>query len=323
MNDDEDNILVVEAALPRDLCRDLVTLHDVCGTRGYRLHTEATQLSALLASQPQLALPLLKARDIVRDTVFNSKYFKEEDKYYFFEFTGLLVWCKGSSIKWHLDNNRKYLEQRKISIVCYLSTQGLDFEGGALHFKQGRDIKPTAGKLVAYPSGKEHCVDEVTLGRRYSLQVWLTDQAEFSEDKKLVMNQFAASGLPRSEGLPDEMFKLDTGEDRRLTKLAELASQSDFEFEEIAGKAYLLKSGSRRVKCANLSEALHLAILISSSNICPADYDLERAQQVLSVHNEKLYELTNECFLHSLRMGMGELYITDEDKYKASLLPEL
>ena len=87
--------MALDNLLPQELCEDLILLQDLAGNRGYRPFTEACHISALLASRPHLALPLLKARDLVRDAV--HAHFEGNGDFHF-EFTGLLTWLVGGEI---------------------------------------------------------------------------------------------------------------------------------------------------------------------------------------------------------------------------------
>ncbi|GAX81386.1 hypothetical protein CEUSTIGMA_g8817.t1 [Chlamydomonas eustigma] len=129
------------------------------------------------------------------------------------EFTGLISWCKGSSIGWHSDDNREYLSQRYISGVLYLNNpnspsavessntlkagvsagnvimQDIGFEGGDLCFQEGKPnrVTPAAGTLVTYTSDSQniHMVEEIASGERFTLAMWFTRSQEHREDDKV------------------------------------------------------------------------------------------------------------------------------------------
>ena len=70
-----------------------------------------------------------------------------------------------------------HTHERQVSALVYLND---DFEGGEIVFGPlNVTIKPTAGLLLAFPSGHEHFheVLAVTHGRRYSLPVWFVSEA--------------------------------------------------------------------------------------------------------------------------------------------------
>lgn len=115
---------VVDDLLPQDLCRELKLVHRVCAVPGYRPGcTSAT----LLASPPWTWPALFRARDLARDAA--------EDLFDAFgglwpETTVTVAWLPGSALPVHTDNCRDYLAQRHVSAVVWLSSQGVDFQGG-------------------------------------------------------------------------------------------------------------------------------------------------------------------------------------------------
>jgi len=65
------------------------------------------------------------------------------------------------------------------SVVVYLSTVGVDFEGGQFAFRdplKDEVIKPRKGRLVLFGAGPHnlHCVHPVTAGERTTLTAWFT-----------------------------------------------------------------------------------------------------------------------------------------------------
>lgn len=312
-----------ENALPLELCRELRLLHDLIGTRGYRPSTEATHMHAVLASHPQLVLPLLQARDLIRELVLDFFGSRTPDKYYYFEFSGILVWLEGSQIGWHHDANRDYLEQRLISSVAYLNSQGSDFTGGTFMFEDGQEVKPAAGTLIAYFSDDVHSVTEVTSGRRYTMPCWFSDKAEHSECCKL-LTQFPlhCPGPLQRSTIPAEMFHDESGEDLRVLKLRALGFDLQEELDGHTGWTLTLagkgKEGEVRISVESLDEALRFAIYRkvlderrASDNADPLPSANEMKQR-LEVHNQDLEGCVRECWEHSIGIGMDLIYLPDK-----------
>ena len=312
---EETGLIVIDACVDEGLCKELASLHDILGSRGYRPNTEATQLAHVLASgHPHLVLPLLKVRELITSRVQDA--FAHTNKFYFLEFTGLLTWLPGSEIGWHGDSNRPYLRQRKLSAVLYLNTQGEGFGGGTFRFQDGPSIKPKTGTLIAYPSDQIHCVDRVESGRRYTLAFWFTDDPAFSEDESL-LSRFA-TGLSRKDCIPDEIYATESGKDMRLEKLVSLG----FDHEK-SGEDHVLicKESGARASCSNLTEALHLALLWCRwSSSSQQSLSLQDTKQRLVSHNEDLYQCVTSCWKQS--MDLGELYVPDK-YYNTKLFPDL
>jgi predicted 2-oxoglutarate/Fe(II)-dependent dioxygenase YbiX len=63
---------------------------------------------------------------------------------------------------------------RRISVIVFLTTAGVEFEGGALrlHGRRMHDITPRAGTLVAFRSEVPHEVLSVTAGVRDAIVDW-------------------------------------------------------------------------------------------------------------------------------------------------------
>ena len=63
---------------------------------------------------------------------------------------------------------------RRISIIVFLTTAGVEFEGGALRLygRRAHEIAPRAGTLVAFPSDVPHEVLPVTAGVRDTIVDW-------------------------------------------------------------------------------------------------------------------------------------------------------
>ena len=149
-----------------------------------------------------------------------------------FEFTGLFTWLQGSKMGWHVDNGSGR-EDREVSAVVFLNGSGPtgegdgkgDFAGGKFCFKGGR-VRPRRGRLVAFRSSEEHCVERVASGERCTLAVWFTRNSRAREDSRLLKLLLAPGpSLP----LPREM-RLgphgETGEDVRLARLRHQGSLS-------------------------------------------------------------------------------------------------
>jgi hypothetical protein len=68
--------------------------------------------------------------------------------------------------------------------ILYLSTSGIDCEGGILRLPAADlTIEPRTGRFVAFPSGRRyvHEVTAVETGSRRSLAIWLTPDSRYSE----------------------------------------------------------------------------------------------------------------------------------------------
>jgi predicted 2-oxoglutarate/Fe(II)-dependent dioxygenase YbiX len=63
---------------------------------------------------------------------------------------------------------------RRISVVVFLTTAGVEFEGGTLRLygRRTREIAPRTGTLVAFPSDVPHEVLPVTAGVRDTIVDW-------------------------------------------------------------------------------------------------------------------------------------------------------
>ncbi len=70
--------------------------------------------------------------------------------------------------------------------MLYLSEAGRDFTGGELTFKQpDLSVKARPGRVVCFPASTLHSVSAVTAGRRYTLTMWFTRDADACEDAKV------------------------------------------------------------------------------------------------------------------------------------------
>ncbi|GMH40009.1 hypothetical protein BSKO_07913 [Bryopsis sp. KO-2023] len=182
---------LLENVIPLDLCQELVFLHKSLGVVGYRPGVRSTTIHDVLASAPPMVLPVARARSLVLDAVESALGYECQ---LFVEFTGLISWSKGSSIGWHHDSNREYLEQRAFAAVLYLNNAGKEFGGGDFRFQDGNPthVTPKAGRVVAYSAGESniHCVEEVEWGERFTLTMWFTREAKFCEDPTLIATCF-------------------------------------------------------------------------------------------------------------------------------------
>lgn len=85
----------------------------------------------------------------------------------------------GSHYDWHIDVGYGVSAMRKISATILLSEPEVDFNGGDLEFRVGRDVmsvpRDLGGNLaVLFPSYMLHRVTPVTAGVRKSLVFWCT-----------------------------------------------------------------------------------------------------------------------------------------------------
>nr|GME07660.1 prolyl 3-hydroxylase 1 isoform X1 [Ipomoea batatas] len=229
--------LILRNFLSLQLCKELEFIHKSCCTVGYRPNVFSTTLFHLIATNcAHLIMPLIPIRERLKEEV--EEYFGCEYEL-FVEFTGLISWCKGSSIGWHSDNNRPYLKQRDFAAVCYLNSYNVDFKGGVFHFQDGEptDILPMAGDAILYTADDQniHCVDEVTDGERVTLTLWFSRDASHDEESKLIsfLSQISLddfgnkydSFLPIPSPInmywfpPDEASKFSSGFDIRCGRL--------------------------------------------------------------------------------------------------------
>ena len=82
---------------------------------------------------------------------------------------------------WSPHVDKANVPEYDVSAVLYLSDgDGVDFEGGALHFMDAsggwKTVTPRRNRLVVFSSGEEnvHAVGVVTSGERTTLNLWLT-----------------------------------------------------------------------------------------------------------------------------------------------------
>ena len=82
---------------------------------------------------------------------------------------------------WSPHVDKANVPEYDVSAVLYLSDgDGVDFEGGALHFMDAsggwKTVTPRRNRLVVFSSGEEnvHAVGAVTAGERTTLNLWLT-----------------------------------------------------------------------------------------------------------------------------------------------------
>ncbi|QDZ19544.1 Fe2OG dioxygenase domain-containing protein [Chloropicon primus] len=302
---EEDKRRVWDGELSRDLCRDLRFVHDCLGMRGYRARTEALHLNHVLVSErPHLALPILKAREIISGLV-QDHFGLQLNRYLYLEWSGLMVWLPGSEIGWHYDsNNEDYLKQRVVSAVAYLNDQGRDFTGGSFEFEEGetRGVSPREGRVVAYFSNESniHRVRRVESGRRYTLSLWFTDQPAHDEDAKL-LKQFPKLGTGSSPGahpVPDEMYRTEAGNDIRMDKIRALGFRVQQE-----GATHLLQASNGQGstwRCESLTHSLIRALRIREGG---SDEDEGGGRE------KTLQSAMEESWERSVELG--QLYVPD------------
>ncbi|KAF8089769.1 hypothetical protein N665_0497s0012 [Sinapis alba] len=130
-------------------------------------------------SSPHLIISFVSIREWLKERVEETFGCEYE---LFIEFTGLISWCRGDTIKWHSDDNIQYPKQRDFS--------GKDFKGGLFRFQSGEPatIVSSAGDDIMYTADDRniHSVDEVTDGERLTLAMWLNRDSSLDEDSKLV-----------------------------------------------------------------------------------------------------------------------------------------
>ncbi|XP_075483363.1 uncharacterized protein LOC142523441 isoform X2 [Primulina tabacum] len=162
--------LILRNFLSLHLCKELEFIHKSCCTVGYRPNVFSTTLSHLIATNsPHLIMPFVPIRENLKEKV--EEFFGCEYEL-FVEFTGLISWCKGSSIGWHSDDNRDYLKQR-------------DFADG-----EPSTFAPMAGDVIIYTADNKnvHSVGEITEGERLALTLWFSRDASHDEDAKLLLS---------------------------------------------------------------------------------------------------------------------------------------
>lgn len=87
----------------------------------------------------------------------------------------LVRWDEGVGAGIHVDNHQ-YYEDLTYSAVLYMND---DFEGGETIFpKLGIERKPQKGSAIIFPSHLEHGVNLVTKGKRYTMNVWYTQDEQ-------------------------------------------------------------------------------------------------------------------------------------------------
>ncbi|XP_073059334.1 uncharacterized protein [Primulina eburnea] len=150
--------LILRNFLSLHLCKELEFIHKSCCTVGYRPNVFSTTLSHLIATNsPHLIMPFVPIREMLKEKA--EEFFGCEYEL-FVEFTGLISWCKGSSIGWHSDDNRDYLKQR-------------DFADVIIYTADNKNV---------------HSVGEITEGERLTLTLWFSRDASHDEDAKLLLS---------------------------------------------------------------------------------------------------------------------------------------
>ncbi|XP_073279902.1 uncharacterized protein [Primulina huaijiensis] len=157
-NSEQHPRLILRNFLSLHLCKELEFIHKSCCTVGYRPNVFSTTLSHLIATNsPHLIMPFVPIREKLKEKV--EEFFGCEYEL-FVEFTGLISWCKGSSIGWHSDDNRDYLKQR-------------DFADVIIYTADNKNV---------------HSVGEITEGERLTLTLWFSRDASHDEDAKLLFS---------------------------------------------------------------------------------------------------------------------------------------
>ena len=229
---------VVDGVLPGELCAALAALGRAAGCPADRPRALGAPLLGLAAARDPFLLPLVLARDLLRDAAEAALGLEGELA---FEFTGLFTWLRGSGMGWHADNGRGR-ENREVSAVVFLNdaaaarSEGAggsepagdeagsgevgDFSGGDFEFR-GERVRPRRGRMVAFRSGESHRVEGVATGERCTLVAWFTRNAQAREDARILKLLLSPGpALP----LPPEMRRgIDgaAGEDVRLARLRE------------------------------------------------------------------------------------------------------
>jgi hypothetical protein len=91
--------------------------------------------------------------------------------------TGTEAETEEYSHPWHFDNQSSGVKHRTHTAIMYLND---GFEGGYTQFREAdfgpfREVKPSAGKLVAFRVAENaHAVSKLKSGRRYVLNMWFS-----------------------------------------------------------------------------------------------------------------------------------------------------
>jgi AMMECR1 domain-containing protein len=107
--------------------------------------------------------------------------------------------------------------------LLYLNTAGVDHQGGTLRLPgRGREIEPTAGLFVAFPSDRRyiHEVTTILAGARLTMAVWLTDDVSRTEHWG-PRRPCSADRLPRQRAAPTPT--IDEAQATRLLAFARTA----------------------------------------------------------------------------------------------------
>ncbi|CAE7392237.1 P3h1 [Symbiodinium sp. CCMP2456] len=176
-----------EGLLPEELCRELRLLHLVAGVPGYRPNCTACTLLAC----PKWGWPaLLRARELARDA---AEDFFDEFGGLWPETTATVCWFPGSSLPVHTDDCKEYLSKRHVSVVIWLSSRGVDFEGGDFFFEvEGASgesqevVSPRAGNAALFRASERHGLRTVLRGARLALNIWFTRDPSAAEDSRLL-----------------------------------------------------------------------------------------------------------------------------------------
>ena len=189
---------IFDDVVSREVCQELISLHDAFYHKGYIEHlTICRFLDLPLESTGLLIRIRYKCWQLI------EQYYKRELEL-FPEFTSIMGWHPHSYLKLHYDSNRDYLSDRHYSAVLYLNDpinddgeiddNGSGFVGGDLVFEFSTatnesnnnnettttttefTITPKRGRLVCFPSTSEfqHKVLPILKGCRYTITMWFT-----------------------------------------------------------------------------------------------------------------------------------------------------
>lgn len=84
----------------------------------------------------------------------------------------LLEYQVGHFYDWHLDLGAGPLASRKLSIICFLTSND-EYDGGQLRFFGDKTrLVQEQGKVIVFPAYMGHKVEKVTRGIRHTLVAW-------------------------------------------------------------------------------------------------------------------------------------------------------
>jgi predicted 2-oxoglutarate/Fe(II)-dependent dioxygenase YbiX len=186
----------IEHVISREQCGLLVAefrrIAGLTGVRGVRRRPWRVEIPAVVLAMmsSDAARVLSDARAAAFDALERS-YF--EGSPHHIDFTLATEMRPGDLHELHSDSERfsdgrwvpNHTAWRSYSAIVYLNDGEVDFSGGVLSFPDHHlTVVPRAGKLIGFPSGHEfsHAVSEVTLGRRYTIAVWVTQDPRHREE---------------------------------------------------------------------------------------------------------------------------------------------